>query len=159
MMHGCYLRINGVSDFALYNIPECHSWLWAGKNRKGVIPMNTANDLKQLLLNIDRKGYPAYKGTKGSYRFGKYILCIDHVQGDPFAAPSKLHIEVSGKRPGSRTGFMIKSIRGLRCRIIWRGCSRSRRENILFRRRAPARAESFQWPDADRRSWNEAPAP
>ncbi len=57
------------------------------KNMKGVIPMNTANDLKQLLLNIDRKGYPAYKGTKGSYRFGKYILCIDHVQGDPFAAP------------------------------------------------------------------------
>ena len=70
------------------------------KNMKGVIPMNTANDLKQLLLNIDRKGYPAYKGTKGSYRFGKYILCIDHVQGDPFAAPSKLHIEVSGKTAG-----------------------------------------------------------
>ncbi|MCI8321799.1 MAG: ABC-ATPase domain-containing protein [Dorea sp.] len=62
--------------------------------------MNTANDLKQLLLNIDRKGYPAYKGTKGSYRFGKYILWIDHVQGDPFAAPSKLHIEVSGKNAG-----------------------------------------------------------
>lgn len=62
--------------------------------------MNTANDLKQLLYDIDRKGYPAYKGTKGSYRFGKYILCIDHVQGDPFAAPSKLHIEVSGKTAG-----------------------------------------------------------
>ncbi|MCI8561755.1 MAG: ABC-ATPase domain-containing protein [Dorea sp.] len=62
--------------------------------------MNTANDLKQLLFNIDRKGYPAYKGTKGSYRFGKYILCIDHVQGDPFAAPSKLHVEVSEKIAG-----------------------------------------------------------
>ena len=48
--------------------------------------MNTANDLKQLLLNIDRKGYPAYKGTKGSYRFGKYIFCIYPGLGDPFAA-------------------------------------------------------------------------
>lgn len=62
--------------------------------------MKTADDLRQLLYNIDRKGYPAYKGTKGSYRFGKYILVIDHVQGDPFAAPSKLHVEVAGKTAG-----------------------------------------------------------
>lgn len=59
--------------------------------------MKTAEELRQLLYSIDRKGYPAYKGTKGSYRFGKYVLVIDHVQGDPFAAPSKLHIEVEGK--------------------------------------------------------------
>ena len=59
--------------------------------------MKSADDLKQLLQNIDRKSYPAYKGTKGVYRFGKYALGIDHVQGDPFAAPSSLHIEVSGK--------------------------------------------------------------
>ena len=50
--------------------------------------MKSANDLRQLLQNIDRKSYPAYKGTKGVYRFGKYALGIDHVQGDPFAAPS-----------------------------------------------------------------------
>lgn len=62
--------------------------------------MKTAEDLRQLLYNIDRKGYPAYKGTKGSYRFGKYVLVIDHVQGDPFAAPSKLHVEVAGKVAG-----------------------------------------------------------
>lgn len=59
--------------------------------------MKTAEDLRKLLNQIDRKGYPAYKGTKGSYQFGKYTLVIDHVQGDPFAAPSKLHIEVAGK--------------------------------------------------------------
>lgn len=59
--------------------------------------MKTAQDLRQLLYTIDRKGYPAYKGTKGDYRFQEYILGIDHVQGDPFAAPSRLHIEVPGK--------------------------------------------------------------
>ena len=59
--------------------------------------MKSSDDLKQLLQNIDRKSYPAYKGTKGQYRFQKYILGIDHVQGDPFAAPSSLHIEVTGK--------------------------------------------------------------
>lgn len=62
--------------------------------------MKTANELKQLLYSIDRKGYPAYKGIKGSYRFEKYVLYIDHVQGDPFAAPSKLHIEVPKKTAG-----------------------------------------------------------
>lgn len=62
--------------------------------------MKTAEDLRRLLSEIDRKSYPAYKGTKGCYRFGSYVLVIDHVQGDPFAAPSKLHIEVDGKTAG-----------------------------------------------------------
>lgn len=62
--------------------------------------MNTANDLKQLLFDIDRKGYPAYKGTKGSYRFGKYVLYIDHVQGDPFAAPSRISVWVKAEKAG-----------------------------------------------------------
>ena len=50
--------------------------------------MHTAADLKDLLERIDRRGYPAYKDTKGAYRFPGYVLSIDHVQGDPFAAPS-----------------------------------------------------------------------
>lgn len=62
--------------------------------------MKTAEELKQFLYQIDRKSYPAYKGAKGSYRFGNYVLVIDHVQGDPFASPSKLHVEVNGKTAG-----------------------------------------------------------
>ena len=62
--------------------------------------MKTADDLRQFLYSIDRKGYPAYKGAKGSYRFGRFVLSIDHVQGDPFAAPSNLHVEVEGKVAG-----------------------------------------------------------
>ncbi len=62
--------------------------------------MQTAQDLRQILDRIDHRGYPAYKDTRGSYQFGKYILVIDHVQGDPFAAPSKLHVEVPGKVAG-----------------------------------------------------------
>lgn len=62
--------------------------------------MKTGEELRKLLYSIDRKGYPAYKGTKGSYRFGRYTLVIDHVQGDPFAAPSRLHVEVAGRTAG-----------------------------------------------------------
>lgn len=62
--------------------------------------MKSESDLKQLLYSIDHKGYPAYKGTRGSYRFGKYELSIDHVQGDPFAAPSRLSVRVHGRMAG-----------------------------------------------------------
>lgn len=62
--------------------------------------MKTAEELRAYLQQIDRKSYPGYKGTKGAYRFADYILSIDHVQGDPFAAPSWLHVEVSGKKAG-----------------------------------------------------------
>lgn len=55
-----------------------------------------ASDLKAILYKIDHKGYPAYKDTKGMYDFGEYTLCIDHVQGDPFASPSKLSVYVKG---------------------------------------------------------------
>ena len=56
--------------------------------------MKSSNDLHTSLRAIDHKGYPAYKSLAGSYQFENFILCIDHVQGDPFASPSSLHIEV-----------------------------------------------------------------
>ena len=62
--------------------------------------MQTAAQLQQLLTRIDRRSYPAYKDTRGAYQFPGYILSIDHVQGDPFAAPSKLSIHVKGEKAG-----------------------------------------------------------
>lgn len=50
--------------------------------------------LKTMLNSIDHKGYPAYKGLKGSYDFGDYRLGIDKVQGDPFASPSRISLVV-----------------------------------------------------------------
>lgn len=62
--------------------------------------MKTSDDLRSLLERIDHKGYPAYKDTRGSYRFGGYTLHIDHVQGDPFASPSKVSISIPGRNAG-----------------------------------------------------------
>lgn len=64
--------------------------------------MKSKLDLKNTLNAINRKSYPAYKDTRGSYQFGDYILNIDHVQGDPFASPSRVSILV----PGSKAGFI-----------------------------------------------------
>ena len=62
--------------------------------------MKRSDDLKHLLLSIDRKSYPAYKDTRGQYQFNGFVLSIDHVQGDPFASPSKVSIIIEGKQAG-----------------------------------------------------------
>ncbi len=50
--------------------------------------------LKKIISTIDHKGYKAYKQLKGRYDFGDFTLHIDHVQGDPFASPSRLRARV-----------------------------------------------------------------
>lgn len=62
--------------------------------------MRTESELREQLKRIDHRSYPAYKELRGQYDFGDYILSIDHVQGDPFAAPSRLSVLVSGSRAG-----------------------------------------------------------
>lgn len=61
--------------------------------------MKTQEELKKQLHQIDRKGYKAYKVLEGDYDFGAYRLCIDHVQGDPFATAlqSKDRLEKSAE--------------------------------------------------------------
>ncbi len=62
--------------------------------------MKSSQDLRQLLISIDHKGYPAYKSTQGAYDFGSYVLSIDHVQGDPFASPSNVSIFLTHQKAG-----------------------------------------------------------
>ncbi|MCB0165090.1 MAG: ATPase [Anaerolineae bacterium] len=51
-------------------------------------------DLQRQLDRIDGKSYPAYKDIRGRYDFADATLFIDHVQGDPFAAPSRLRVRL-----------------------------------------------------------------
>lgn len=62
--------------------------------------MKTSEELRRQLRAIDHRGYPAYKDLKGQYDFRGYILSIDHVQGDPFAAPSRLSVHLSAAQAG-----------------------------------------------------------
>jgi len=60
--------------------------------------MKQSSELRTILRSIDHRGYPAYKTLADSYQFDTYQLFIDHVQGDPFAPPSNLHVEVNHKQ-------------------------------------------------------------
>ncbi len=56
--------------------------------------MMNSDDLKRALYRIDGRGYKAYKDIRGAYEFPDYTLFVDYVQGDPFAAPSRVRVKV-----------------------------------------------------------------
>ena len=62
--------------------------------------MKSLSDLRQHLLRLDGRGYKAYKDLEGSYDFETFTLFIDHVQGDPFAEPSKIRIRMANSEAG-----------------------------------------------------------
>ena len=62
--------------------------------------MATEQDLRRILLRIDGKGYKAYQDLRGQYEFPGFALFVDHVQGDPFAPPSRLRVRVPQERAG-----------------------------------------------------------
>ena len=61
----------------------------------------TKQQLIKTLREIDNKSYPAYKQLKGSYDMTDFTLIIEHVQGDPFASPSMVSVEV----PAAKAAF------------------------------------------------------
>ena len=72
--------------------------------------MKTDRQLLELLRSMDHKSYPAYKALKGSYRFQGFELRIDHVQGDPFAAPSHVSLILEYKSCGFPEEFRKDSL-------------------------------------------------
>ena len=101
--------------------------------------MQTSSDLMQLLNKIDHRGYPAYKDLKGAYQFPGYVLSIDHVQGDPFAAPSKVSLHVPGKRASPKI-YMIYGTEELPSRMNSQGSFGKGRNALPSRPKAQERA-------------------
>jgi predicted ABC-class ATPase len=67
--------------------------------------------LRQQLKQIDGRGYKAYKQLQGSYDFNHFQLTIDHVQGDPFALPSRISLQLTPQQHGLSTSLWHNPIR------------------------------------------------
>lgn len=52
--------------------------------------MPSLYDLRRHLHRLDGRGYKAYKAIEGDYRAPGFDLRVDHVQGDPYAQPSRV---------------------------------------------------------------------
>ncbi|HEY5648760.1 MAG TPA: ABC-ATPase domain-containing protein [Nitrospiria bacterium] len=73
--------------------------------------MKTRADLSRKFQQLDGRGYKAYKEVTGSYDFGEFTLVIDHVQGDPFAKPSRMRIQVPREIAGIPDELIRNKIR------------------------------------------------
>ncbi len=72
--------------------------------------MRDSAELRRILSRIDGRGYKAYKDIEGEYRCGEYILVVDHVQGDPFASPTRVRVRVpQGMARFSADTYEVKS--------------------------------------------------
>lgn len=60
--------------------------------------MAHSEQLRKTLQRIDQRGYKAYQEILGSYEFPGFHLVVDHVQGDPFASPSRMRVLVSWEK-------------------------------------------------------------
>ena len=69
------------------------------------------NKLISKLKKINGAGYPAYKTIKGQYNYAGFILTIEHVQGDPFAAPSRISVKIGLDRLGISPSDITSSSR------------------------------------------------
>ena len=62
--------------------------------------MKSLEELGQRLWQLDGRSYRSYKQITGEYAGSGFVLCIDHVQGDPFAEPSRVRLFVDADRAG-----------------------------------------------------------
>lgn len=64
--------------------------------------MHDPDGLRTALDRIDGASYGAYKRIRGTWRLGALTLIVDHVQGDPYAAPSRVRLRVPTPLDGAR---------------------------------------------------------
>lgn len=107
--------------------------------------MQSAHELEAALHAIDGQGYGAYKRVAGACDFDDFTLHIDYVQGDPFAAPSRLRAVFPPETVGVPAELLRPSVRRRAVadrlnRALWRqmqsasgsrGSGKSGRVNIL----------------------------
>jgi len=60
--------------------------------------VRSAEDLVAILQRIDGRGYKAYRDILDVFAFDGFTLFLDQIQGDPFAAPTKLRLRVLQER-------------------------------------------------------------
>ncbi len=59
--------------------------------------MGSTTELRRRLRQIDGRSYRAYQELRGPWELDGATLFIDHVQGDPFASPSRMRLRVDAR--------------------------------------------------------------
>jgi predicted ABC-class ATPase len=62
--------------------------------------MPRSEQLRQQLIQLDGRGYKAYRDIETTYVFPEFSLICDRAQGDPFAAPSHFRVQMAANVAG-----------------------------------------------------------
>jgi len=94
--------------------------------------VRSREELDQTLRRIDGKGYKAYRDVAGAWSFAELTLYVDHVQGDPFAAPSRVRVQIDPDTAGfPRDLYQVRDrelgVSGYLARAFARAASRASR--------------------------------
>ena len=102
--------------------------------------MHERDALHALLQRIDGRPYPAYRDLLGAWCLGSYQMHVDRVQGDPFAAPSRVRLRVDTGIDAETAGdpvarraaedWLLRRF-GERLRSVRRGSGRSGALSVL----------------------------
>ncbi|MGB3294775.1 MAG: ABC-ATPase domain-containing protein [Phormidesmis sp.] len=65
------------------------------RNRVTAERMADWQTFQQQLIDLEGSSYRDYKRIKGDYEFPGFDLAVDYVQGDPFAAPSRIRLKIA----------------------------------------------------------------
>ncbi|GJL77523.1 MAG: ATPase [Nitrospinaceae bacterium] len=76
--------------------------------------LEVPESLQALLLSVDGRGYKAYKILQGkSFPFPPFEVVFEHVQGDPFAFPSRISVAVDLTQAGFSKSFYETKLKRL----------------------------------------------
>lgn len=118
--------------------------------------MKSSNELRTMLRAIDHKSYPSYRSLAGEYRFGTYVLVIDHVQGDPFASPSALHLEIPWKQSGFPEELRDQDCKRIALQDHLTRLFFSQTERFSFRAKGSGKSGLISISRCGQRFWSEA---
>ncbi len=62
--------------------------------------LRDVRELEQVLRSLDGKGYKAYQEISGGWSYEGFLLHVDHVQGDPFATPTRVRASLTPASAG-----------------------------------------------------------
>ncbi|PYZ94607.1 ATPase [Salipaludibacillus keqinensis] len=69
--------------------------------------------LQETLKQLDGKSYRALKSIQGTYEGDTFTLFMDYVQGDPFAAPSRLRVFIPWKNLDTEPSQFKSNVRSI----------------------------------------------
>jgi predicted ABC-class ATPase len=94
--------------------------------------MRSGDELEALLHTLDGKGYGAYKRIRGSWELDAMTLRVDHVQGDPFAAPTRVAVVLDPDAVGLDAFLVASEARrtGVAALLARRGAAAARRMGV-----------------------------